>query len=102
MMPAHIAIDEKYTTELLQSMVRINSVNPSLSTGGPGEVAIVEHLAQTMRALGLDVAVHEAEPGRPSVVGRLRGTGGGRSLMLNGHVDTVAVDEMVDPFAATI
>jgi acetylornithine deacetylase len=65
-------------------------------------VAIVEHLAQTMRALGLEVAVHEAEPGRPSVVGRLRGTGGGRSLMLNGHVDTVAVDEMVDPFAATI
>ena len=44
----------------------------------------------------------EAAPGRVSVVGRLRGTGGGRSLLLYGHVDTVGVEGMADPFAAEV
>jgi acetylornithine deacetylase len=102
MSPPTVRIDERYTTDVLQSLVRINSVNPSLSATGPGEAAIAEYLIRTMTAMGLEVHAHDPQPGRTSVVGRWRSTGKGRSLMLNGHIDTVAVDEMADPFGAKI
>lgn len=97
-----IAVDREYLLDTLTDMVRINSVNPSLDPAGAGESEIAAYLADAMHMLKLEVATHEPEPGRPSVVGRLKGTGGGRSLMLNGHVDTVAVDEMLDPFSAVV
>jgi acetylornithine deacetylase len=95
-------IDETFTTDVLRGLVRINSVNPSLSATGVGEAEIADYTAATMAGLGLEVQRHEPAPGRVSVVGRLRGTGGGRTLMLNAHYDTVATDEMADPFGATI
>lgn len=50
-----------------------------------------------MRASELETTVDEAAPGRLSVVGVARGSGGGRSLMLNAHMDTVGVAGMEDP-----
>jgi len=50
----------------------------------------------------MEITEYEPEPGRVSVVGRLRGTGGGRSLLLYGHIDTVGVAAMPEPFSATI
>ncbi|MGD8277287.1 MAG: ArgE/DapE family deacylase [Gemmatimonadota bacterium] len=97
-----IDVDTALITDTLRTLVRINSVNPALDPGGPGEAEIAAWLAARLRALGLKVAVHEPAAGRPSVVGRLRGRGGGRSLMLNAHTDTVGVTGMADPFAATI
>jgi len=97
-----VTIDESFTIDVLRELVRINSVNPSLSATGAGEAEIARHTAGTLAALGLDVYTHEPQPGRVSVVGRLRGTGGGRTLMLNAHYDTVAVDDMSHPFAAAI
>lgn len=44
----------------------------------------------------------EDRDGRPSVLGRLAGAGGGRSLMLNGHLDTVGVEGMEAPFSGEI
>jgi acetylornithine deacetylase len=96
------AIDRAYLTSTLQDLVRINSVNPTLTPGAPGEAEIAAYTAGALRALGLEVAVHEPQPGRPSVVGVLRGEGHGRSLMLNAHYDTVGVDGMEDPFSAKI
>lgn len=55
-----------------------------------------------LKTLGMEVEIVEPEPGRPSVVGRRRGTGGGRSLMLNGHLDTVGVEGMERPFEPRI
>jgi acetylornithine deacetylase len=95
-------IDETFTADVLRRLVQINSVNPSLSPTGVGEAAIADYTAGAMAQLGLDVSRHEPAPGRVSVVGRLRGIGGGRTLMLNAHYDTVAVDEMADPFGAVI
>src|SRR3954447_25958994 len=51
-----------------------------------------------MRALGLDVHVQEAAPGRPNVIGVLEGRAAGRSLMFCGHIDTVGVEGMEAPF----
>jgi acetylornithine deacetylase len=97
-----VTIDEAFTVDVLRDLVRINSVNPSLSATGVGEAEIARYTAATLAGLGLDVHTHEPQPGRVSVVGRLCGAGGGRALMLNAHYDTVAVDEMPHPFAATI
>lgn len=95
-------IDRALCLEVLRQLVRIDSVNPILAPGAAGEAEIADYVARVLGGLGLEVERHEPEPGRVSVTGRLRGAGGGRSLMLNGHYDTVAVDGMDDPFGAEV
>lgn len=97
-----LTVDHEYLTKTLADLVHINSINPSLVRGGSGEGEIAAYLAEALRRLRLEVASHEPEAGRVSVVGRLAGSGGGRSLMLNGHIDTVGVEGMVAPFSAEI
>lgn len=87
--------------ELLQTLVRI----PSLEGN---EKPCQEITAEKMRALNLEIDIWDppddalqAHPayvptgksyqGRPNVVGVRRGSGGGRSLILNGHVDVVPI-----------
>ncbi|HEY7077706.1 MAG TPA: M20/M25/M40 family metallo-hydrolase, partial [Solirubrobacteraceae bacterium] len=84
-------------TALLSSLVAIDSVNPSLVPGGAGEARIAGFVERWARAAGLDAERLEATPGRPSVLVRAAGSGGGRSLLLCGHLDTVNVDGMPDP-----
>jgi acetylornithine deacetylase/succinyl-diaminopimelate desuccinylase family protein len=83
---------------LLRDLVAINSVNPTLVPGAPGEAAVAEAIATEMRRLGLDVSIEAVAPGRPNVVGVLEGREKGRSLMFCGHTDTVGVAGMSDPF----
>lgn len=93
--------DSLRLTTVLADLVATNSVNPTLVEGAPGEAAISKVTARHMREAGLAVARYEAEAGRPSVVGRLEGAGGGPTLMLNAHYDTVGVEGMKDPFSPT-
>jgi acetylornithine deacetylase/succinyl-diaminopimelate desuccinylase family protein len=88
--------------DLLSRLVAIDSVNPSLVPGGAGEREIAAFVAGWARDAGLEADVLEATPGRPSVVVRARGTGGGRTLMLCGHIDTVTVEGMTDPHAPRV
>lgn len=74
---------------LVSELVRIDSRNPWLIEGAPGEGAVAEAIAARLGDLGIDVVVDVVLPGRPNVVARLRGTGGGSSLCLNAHIDTV-------------
>ena len=83
--------------ELLQQLVAIDSVNPSLVPGGAGEGEIARFVANWFERVGVEVQQEEAAPGRYNVIGLVRGSGGGRSLMLNAHMDTVGVDGMKDP-----
>src|SRR5712691_908784 len=85
------------TTELLRQLVAIDSINPDLVPGGAGEGNIARFVAAWFVRAGLEVAVDEAAPGRPNVVGIARGSGGGRSLLLNAHMDTVGVSGMERP-----
>jgi acetylornithine deacetylase len=94
--------DRDFIVRTLVDLVRINSVNPGIAVDGPGEAEIAAYVARTLAALGLDAATYEPQPGRTTAVGTLRGTGGGRSLMINAHADTVGVDGMTDPFSAEI
>jgi acetylornithine deacetylase len=97
-----VRIDHSYTLDTLARLVQINSVNPTLAPGAPGESEIAAFIAGSLRACGLAAEIHEPEPGRCSVVGRLAGTGGGHSLMLNAHCDTVDVRGMAEPFSGAI
>ena len=82
---------------LLQRLVSIDSVNPAL--GGPGEAEIAAFVAEWARDAGLEVELDEAAPGRPNVIATAKGTGGGRTLLLNAHTDTVGHTGMPDPLA---
>ncbi len=95
-------IDSSYLARVLADLVRIDSINPTLVPGGGGEREVGAYVASALGALGLDVAAHEPEPGRVSVVGRLPGTGGGRSMMWNAHYDTVGVEGMAAPFSGEV
>ena len=69
------------------------------------EKRLAEFLADQLREAGVeDVQLVESMPGRPSVGGRLRGTGGGKSLILNGHLDIyeMSPDWERDPFGPSV
>ena len=74
--------------ELTSQLVAIDSVNPALVPGGAGEGEIARFVVVGARD-GLAAEVLEATPGRPSVVVRRPATGGGRTLLLCAHLDTV-------------
>jgi acetylornithine deacetylase len=88
--------------ELVSALVAIDSVNPDLVPGGAGEAEIAEFVAGWLSEAGLEVELDEAAPGRPSVVATARGSGGGASLMLNAHMDTVGVGGMERPFEPVV
>jgi acetylornithine deacetylase len=82
--------------ELTARLVEFDSVNPALVAGGGGERRIALFVADWCAARGFEVEIVDEE--RSSVIARRRGSGGGRSLLLNGHLDTVGVAGMEAPF----
>ena len=86
------------TVQLLEDLVSIDSVNPSLAPGARGEEEIARRIAAECAAAGLAVDVTEVAPGRPNVVAVLGGRTPGPTLMFCGHIDTVGVAGMEAPF----
>ena len=75
---------QQTTTDVLQRLVRFNTVNP------PGnEGPAIEYLASYLREAGFEVEILGPHPDRPSLVADLRGEGHGPTLCYLGHVDTV-------------
>lgn len=95
-------VDFDHLVRTLGELVRINSINPAFSGGTTDERRVADYVRAAMAALGMETHAHEPAPGRVSVVGRLRGTGGGRSLMLYAHHDTVGIEGMPDPWSAEV
>ncbi len=94
-------VTAKQVSELLSAMVRIESVTPWLIPTGSGEAKIAAFIAEWLDGTGAEIEIVEVEPGRPNVLARLRGTGGGPTLCLNAHSDTVGYegwpDEALEP-----
>lgn len=92
-------IDLDVMGAFLGDLVRIPSVNPP---GGEGPVAAL--VTSRLQGLGFTTRVVEAAPGRPSVIARLVGSGGGPTLLLNGHMDVQPPGSRWsrDPFAAEV
>ncbi len=85
------------STELLRRLVAIDSINPDLAPGGAGEGEIARFVAGWLEEAGVEVVMDEPVAGRPNVIGIVRGSGGGKSLLLNAHMDTVGVAGMQRP-----
>ena len=90
-------IDTRYLVDRLSTYVATPSINPAFdSTGAEGPLAAI--IAADLENLGIVPQMIEPEPGRTSVVGVLPGTGGGQSLLLYAHLDTVGAEGMEEPF----
>lgn len=92
---------EQDTIDLLKELVAIDSQNPSLVPGAAGESQVAAYVADWAKGAGLTAEIMEETPGRPSVVVRSGGSSA-RSLLLCGHLDTVGVSEMSDPFSPVV
>jgi acetylornithine deacetylase len=77
-------IDARELVDLASALIRI----PSFKTE---ETPVALFLEEFFRARGYEVDLQEIEPGRLQTIATLRGTGGGASLMLNGHTDINAL-----------
>jgi acetylornithine deacetylase len=86
------ASGESELVSLLRRLIEIDSSNPDLGSSGRGESAVADFITGWLAPHGCEIQRFEETPGRPSIVATWRGTGGGRSLMLNGHIDTVSLD----------
>ena len=69
-------------------------MKPTLVEGGSGEAAAGRFVAGWLEEHGIETQYEEVQPCRANVVGRVRGNGGGRTLLLNAHLDTVGVAGM--------
>jgi succinyl-diaminopimelate desuccinylase len=95
------------TADLLAALVRIPSVNPAF--GQPGdpdewfnEGRMAGFVAGWLRDLGLDVETDAVAPDRPNVIARLKGKGNGPAMLWEGHLDTVQVTGMSEPFTPRV
>lgn len=90
-------IDSAATVETTRGLLRIPSFSGS-------EGALAARLAEELEGIGLDVETPEVEPGRPNVIGRLRGAEPGERFLFNGHMDhnPVAAGWSHDPFGADL
>ena len=88
---------ENSIVDLLSALVRINSVNLTLSHG-PGENEIAKFIRHRLDALELGPEIQTIAADRCNLIAVVPGTNPGKSLLLNGHLDTVGVEGMDDPF----
>jgi acetylornithine deacetylase len=92
-------LDERASLDFLAEMVRHKSYSET-----EGERVLARFMVEKMRALGLDAATTPVEGERVNAIGTWRGTGGGKSLLFNGHLDTNPVTEgwTVDPWGGLV
>jgi acetylornithine deacetylase/succinyl-diaminopimelate desuccinylase-like protein len=90
----------KETLAHLQTMIRLNTVNP------PGnEMQVARFLDSTLTAAGIETHLFEPAPGRAAFVARLKGNGSKQPVLIMGHMDVVGVERAhwtVDPFGAEV
>ncbi len=88
--------------DLTAALCAIDSRNPSLVPGAPGERDVAMWLANVLNEWGFAVSTHEVAPQRVNVVARI-GPAGVSPLVLNGHLDVVGTDGMTHaPFAPAV
>ena len=92
-MPAVPRVARGDAVALTRALVAIDSRNPLLVPGAPGESEAAGFLASVLREWGFSVELSDAAPNRPNVIARI-GRTGSKSLMFNGHLDVVGVEGM--------
>src|SRR6185437_9186745 len=108
-------IDRQKTLKLLEDLVAIDSVNPTLVPGARGEQRAAEHVREFLRANGIAAELEEVAPGRPNVIAEIppfaRDAQDGApkkdastkpALMIVAHIDTVGAGDMREPFTPRV
>lgn len=92
-------VDETACLDFLASMARHKSYSQT-----EGERTLATYMAEQLTVLGLEAGLRPVERERVNAVGTWRGTGGGKSLLFNGHLDTNPVSEgwTVDPWGGKV
>lgn len=84
----------------LQALIRMDTVNP------PGrEMGVARYLDDVLRGAGIETTLLEPAPGRAALVGRLKGSGKRRPVMMVAHMDVVGVERerwKTNPFGGEI
>jgi acetylornithine deacetylase len=93
------ALHEATCLDFLSRMIQHKSYSET-----PGERVLAEFMVDEMRKIGLAAELTPVPGDRVNAVGRLVGSGGGKSLLFNGHVDTNPVTEgwTVDPWEGKV
>ncbi|WP_104090303.1 MULTISPECIES: M20/M25/M40 family metallo-hydrolase [unclassified Cryobacterium] len=103
--PAAVAQKLDLTAEIARDLIRFDTTNYGEGRSN-GETDAAEYVAEKLRGLGLKPELFDSEPGRTSVVARVKGRDASRSaLVVHGHLDVVPADAAnwsVDPFAGVI
>ena len=92
-------------TSLLQSLIRIPSVNPDSAPGTDqvGEAAMADYVQNYLEKIGYHVVQEEVRDKRPNVIARCPGTESRPRILFGPHLDTVSILGMtIEPFAAEI
>lgn len=93
------SVDCAHSLDFLARMVRFKSYSNT-----PGELELARFMTDSMRGLGLEAELQQVEGERRNAIGRWRGSGSGKSLLFNGHMDTNPVTEgwTVDPWGGKV
>ncbi len=88
-----------------QSLIRINSVYDPVKDDG-NETAVAVYIYNYLKQLGFETQMMEVVPGRPNVIGILKGDKPGKTILFEGHTDVVTAGDFkewqFDPFGAVI
>jgi acetylornithine deacetylase len=95
-----MTISQEDLTALTAELVAIDSTNPDLVPGGAGEAQIARFVAAWLENAGLAVDLYDLGASRANVIAVARGSGAGRTIMLNAHMDVVGAGGMVEPWTA--
>ncbi|MBE0479275.1 ArgE/DapE family deacylase [Candidatus Aerophobetes bacterium] len=96
-------VDEKEAANLLGDLISINSVNPLQDTSARGEKEIALYIRDYLKNIGVKSILQPVLDERPNVIGILDGKTRGKNFVLEAHMDTVKVDNMmIEPFSPRI
>jgi acetylornithine deacetylase len=92
-------LDEKAALDFLSAMARHKSYSET-----EGERVLAAFMAERMREIGIEAELQPVVGERVNAIGRWKGTGGGKSLLFNGHLDTNPATEgwTVDPWGGLV
>jgi len=93
------SLDREGALAFLSRMVQFKSYSDT-----PGETELARFLVEAMQGIGLEAKLQHVEKERYNAIGRLAGSGGGRSLLFNGHMDTnpATAGWTVDPWGGLV
>lgn len=75
--------------EVLEKLISIDSSNAFLVPGSPGESEVLRYIRGYLKDIGIDAVIEDTEDGHENLFAAINGAGGGKSITLYAHVDTV-------------